>query len=79
MVNSQLRYSPLALNSGFISLIYRASKVGNKFKLRYVDASILTSFNVGVHLSKLARTGSLSLYQCSLNQVIRCRIVVRPT
>ena len=48
MVNFRLRYSPSVLTSGFISLIYRASKVKKKFKLRDADASILTSFNVGV-------------------------------
>ena len=48
MFNSWLRYSSLILSSGFISLIYRASKVNKKFKMHDVDASTLTSFNVGV-------------------------------
>ena len=48
MVNSWLWYSSLVLSSGFISFIYRASQANKKFKLRDVDASILTSFNVGV-------------------------------
>ena len=43
-----LLYSSLVLHSGCTSLIYRASNVGKKFKLRDVDASIFTSFNVGV-------------------------------
>ena len=48
MFSSRLRYSCLVLSSGFISPVYRASKVHKKFKLRDADASILTSFNVGV-------------------------------
>ena len=43
-----------------------------KFRLGDVDASILTSFNVGleqVHLSKWAWTGWLCFYAFSLNWV----------
>ena len=48
MVQSQLPYSSLILSSVFISLIYRASEVNKKFKQRDVDASVLTTFNVGL-------------------------------